>query len=45
MAHDTHYQSSSIALSREFEKSDWEAFETGATHEQPKTRTSKTRSR
>src|SRR5580693_9883036 len=45
MAHDTNYQSSSIALSREFEKSDWEAFETGATHEQPKTRTSKTRSR
>jgi hypothetical protein len=45
MAHDTNYQSSSIALSREFEKSDWEAFDTGATHEQPKTRTSKTRSR
>jgi hypothetical protein len=45
MAHDTNYQSSSIALSREFEKSDWEAFETGATHEQPKTGTSKTRSR
>src|SRR5271156_6742042 len=45
MAHDTAYQTSSIALSREFEKSDWEAYETGATHEQPKTRTSKTRSR
>jgi hypothetical protein len=50
MAHDTDYQSTSIALSREFENSDWEAFETGAghgqpRHDQPKTRTSKTRSR
>src|SRR5260370_21698438 len=45
MAHDSDYQRSSIALANQFEKSDWEAFETGATHEQPKTRTSKTRSR
>jgi hypothetical protein len=50
MAHDTDYQRSSIALANQFEKSDWEAFEAGTTHEQPtheqpKTRTSKTRSR
>jgi hypothetical protein len=45
MAHDSDYQRSSIALANQFEKSDWEAFEAGATHEQPKTRTTKTRSR
>jgi hypothetical protein len=45
MAQDTDYQRNSVALAREFEKSDWEAFASGATHEQPKTRTSKTRSR
>jgi hypothetical protein len=50
MAHDTDYQRTSIALAREFAKSDWEAFESGTRHErppheQPKTRTSKTRSR
>jgi hypothetical protein len=46
MAHDSDYQRSSISLASAFEKSDWEAFEPGATmHEQSKTRTSKTRSR
>lgn len=45
MANDTNYQRSSIALASEFAKSDWEAFSSGATHEQPKTRTAKTRSR
>ncbi len=45
MANDTDYQRSSVALSGEFEKSDWEALETGTKHEQPKTRASKTRSR
>jgi hypothetical protein len=45
MAHDSDYQRSSIVLANEFEKSDWEAFKSGSTHEQPKTRTSKTRSR
>lgn len=50
MAHDTDYQRTSIALASQFEKSDWEALNTGATHEQPrheqpKTRPSKTRSR
>jgi hypothetical protein len=45
MANDTDYQRSSVALAREFEKSDWEAFQSGNTHEQSKTRSSKTRSR
>jgi|SRR5271156_5236520 len=50
MANDADYQRNSIALADEFAISDWEAFESGArhgqpTHEQPKTRTSKTRSR
>ena len=50
MAHDSNYQRSSIALAGEFAKSDWEALESGipherSAHEQPKTRTSKTRSR
>jgi hypothetical protein len=50
MAHDTDYQRSSIALASEFAKSDWEAFASGTQrerprYEQPKTRTSKTRSR
>jgi hypothetical protein len=45
MANDTDYQRSSVALSGEFEKSDWEALQTGTKHEQPKTRASKTRSR
>lgn len=45
MANDKDYQRSSIGLAGEFEKSDWEAFESGTAHEQPKTRTAKTRSR
>ena len=45
MAHDADYQRNAIALASEFAKSDWEAFESGTLHEQPKTRTSKTRSR
>jgi hypothetical protein len=45
MANDDDYQRDAIALSSAFEKSDWEASEIGARHEQPKTRTSKTRSR
>ncbi len=50
MAHDSDYQRGSIALANEFERSDWEAFKFGATpelpsHERPKNRTSKTRSR
>jgi hypothetical protein len=50
MAQDTHYQRTSIALANEFAKSDWEVIESGATHEQPthdrpKTRTAKTRTR
>lgn len=45
MAEDADYQRSSIALASEFAKSDWEAFASGAPHEQPKTRASKTRSR
>jgi len=50
MANDADYQRTSIALAREFEKSDWEAFQAGATpeeatHEQSKIRTAKARSR
>jgi hypothetical protein len=49
MANDADYQREAIAIAGEFAKSDWEAFESGATdrqsHEQPKTRTSKTRTR
>ena len=50
MANDTDYQRTAIALASEFEKSDWEAFQSGKKleqpkHEHPKTRTSKTRSR
>src|SRR5271167_2316788 len=49
MAHDENYQRSPNALASEFAKSDGEAFESGTPHEprheQPKTRTSKTRSR
>jgi L-lactate utilization protein LutC len=50
MADDADYQRSSIALASEFAKSDWEAFQSAAPHEQPphdqpKTRTSKTRTR
>lgn len=50
MAHDIDYQRSSITLAREFEGSDWQALNSGAQrgqprHEQPKTRSSKTRSR
>jgi hypothetical protein len=50
MANDPQYQRNSIALANEFEKSDWEAFESIAAqeqpaHVQPKTRTSKTRPR
>src|SRR5260370_41446769 len=42
MARDSDYQRGSIALANEFEKSDWEAFAAGATHEHPNTRTAKT---
>ena len=50
MANDADYQRTSIALAREFEKSDWEAFQAGATpeeatREQSKIRTAKARSR
>ena len=45
MANDDDYQRTSIVLASEFEKSDWEALQSGITHEQPKTRASKTRSR
>jgi len=54
MANDADYQRHSIALSSEFEKSDWEALQSGTRDEQPrheqprhehKTRASKTRSR
>jgi hypothetical protein len=45
MANDADYQRDSIALATEFEKSDWEALQPGTKHEQPKARTSKTRSR
>jgi hypothetical protein len=49
MANDTDYQRASNALAREFETSDWEAFKVSATaeetHDRPKTRTAKTRSR
>jgi hypothetical protein len=49
MAHDEDYQRNSIALAGEFARSDWEAFQSTPhmkpRHEQPKTRTSKTRSR
>jgi L-lactate utilization protein LutC len=45
MANDADYQRSSVALAGEFEKSDWEAFQSGNRHEQPKTHSSKTRSR
>ncbi|SRR5258708_4440215 len=45
MAHDPDYQRDSVVLAREFEKSDWEAFEPAAVHEHAKTRTSKARSR
>lgn len=45
MASDTDYQRNSIALAREFEMSDWEALQSRTTHDRPKPRTSKTRSR
>ena len=45
MAHDPDYQRNAIALAREFERSDWEAFASAGTHEHAKARTSKTRSR
>ena len=45
MAHDVDFQSSSIALASEFERSDWEAFKSGTPHGQPKTRSSKASSR
>ena len=50
MANDSDYQRGSIALANEFERSDWEAFKSGTppeqpSHDRPKTRTSKTRSR
>jgi hypothetical protein len=45
MAHDMDYQSNAIALANAFERSDWEAFQSGTPREHPKTRTPKTRSR
>jgi hypothetical protein len=45
MSTDEDYQRNSIAIASEFEKSDWEALQAGVAHEQPKTRTSKTRTR
>lgn len=49
MAHDPEYQRESVVQAREFEKGDWEAFQSSTKHEPPhdypKTRTSKTRSR
>jgi hypothetical protein len=45
MANDADYQRSSISFAKEFENSDWEALQSSATHEQPKTRATKTRSR
>jgi hypothetical protein len=50
MADDADYQRSSIALASEFAKNDGEAFASStlhqqAPHDQPKTRTSKTRTR
>jgi len=44
-ATDEDYQRNSIAIASEFKKSDWEALQAGVAHEQPKTRTSKTRTR
>ncbi|HEY6766096.1 MAG TPA: hypothetical protein VI386_15135 [Candidatus Sulfotelmatobacter sp.] len=55
MAQDSQYQSTSVALAEEFEKSDWEAYSSVAPHErsgqdqpaneQSKIRSAKTRSR
>jgi hypothetical protein len=53
MAHDADYRRDSVALTREFEKSDWEALQSPTaersaqdkTDDKPKTRTSKARSR
>lgn len=49
MAHDTDYQRNAIALTGQFEKSDWEAYTSAGTHEHTNARTSarpsKTRSR
>jgi hypothetical protein len=48
MARDPDYQRSSVALSQEFERSDWEALQsTDPVHEhrRPKTRAAQTRSR
>jgi hypothetical protein len=47
MAGDEDYQQSAVALAGKFQKSDGEAFNSGATHERPKAnfRPSKTRSR
>jgi hypothetical protein len=49
MANDADYQHTSIALAREFAKSDWEALKVRANpetaHDQSKIRTAKTRSR
>jgi hypothetical protein len=47
MAHDENYQRSSLKLANEFLKSDWEAFNSGATHEPRNTSAlpAKTRSR
>jgi hypothetical protein len=45
MAFDPNYQREALALTGEFEKSDWEAFASTDVHDQPKTRASKTRSR
>jgi hypothetical protein len=45
MANDSDYQRSSIALARDFEKSDWESLQSGTKHERQRPRPSQTRSR
>ena len=50
MAHDAAYQRSAVELARQFERSDWEAFDSTTNHEQSrhqraKVRPSKTRPR
>jgi predicted DNA-binding protein len=46
MAADANYRQSSISMTQEFEKSDWEALQsTGAAHEHAQASASKTRSR
>jgi hypothetical protein len=45
MADDPQYQQESNKLAREFERSDWEAFQSTTVHERAKARPAKTRSR